>query len=455
MHREPVHAASPDTIVAIATPPGVGALGIVRLSGPKAVAIAARHVLGKALARAQSHTLHFGRFRDATGNVLDEVVVSVFRAPKSYTREEVVEISAHGNPSILQAVVAALTESGARPAEPGEFTRRAFLNGALDLAQAEAVADLIAARSRTGQRLALGQLRGGVSNALSALRHQLLDFTALLELELDFAEEDVEFARRDALAQTLSATQTEVERLVASFAGGQALLQGIPTVLAGPPNAGKSTLLNRLLGDARAIVSATPGTTRDVLEDTFLLDGYLFRLTDTAGLRNATEEIEAEGIRRTHARLAKAPIVVYLFDASKTSEADAAAELQHLDLLPDAERILVGNKADLLSAPPAGDVLYLSAETGTGVESLLTRLRNFAAGLEAEDAQLTNPRHHYALRQAARALESARLGLLEGLGTELVALELRTALRQLGEVTGEVTPDDVLGSIFSRFCIGK
>jgi tRNA modification GTPase len=450
-----------DTIVALATPPGAGALGLVRLSGPGAVQALLPYWRGHDLQTVGSHSAHFGRLVDpSTGHVLDEVVATLYRPPRSYTRELTVEVSCHGSPYILATLVRWLCAAGARPAEPGEFTLRAYLNGALDLAQAEAVGDLIASRSEAAQRLAMGQLRGGLSGRLRELRQQLVDFAALLELELDFSEEDVEFADRRQLLASIAHTRTELHRLLASFAGGNAVKAGIPTVIAGKPNAGKSTLLNRLLNENRAIVSDIPGTTRDVIEDELLLGGYEFRLVDTAGLRAATDAIEAEGIARSHARLQTASLVLYVFDAAAESVPAAEQAAQAL-AVPNAVRlILVANKTDLLSRPPMPGETYplvpVSAQQGVGLEALQQQLVACAQELAGgEETILTTQRHAVALADADAALQEVVAGLQAGSGQELVSLDLRRALQALGSVTGDVTPDEVLGSIFSRFCIGK
>jgi tRNA modification GTPase len=468
----PPEARTDDTIVALSTPPGQGALAVVRLSGPDALRVAAACWRGGDLAQAAGHSAHYGRvIAPQTGLVLDEVVLTLYRAPRSYTREDVVEISLHGSPYIVQTVISALMGQGARPAQPGEFTLRAFLNGALDLAQAEAVADLIAAESAAAHRLAFDQLRGKLRTRLAELRTALVDLAALLELELDFGEEEVEFADRSQLLARLAETRAEVERLRDSFVGGQAIRQGIPTVILGRPNAGKSTLLNRLLGEDRAIVSATPGTTRDVLQERFQHAGYEFRLIDTAGLRHEThDDIEREGIRRTEAELMKARLALYVFDASQTPEGFATsleaaqAHVATLALPQGCEFVYLANKADLINEIQGivnqtdkglFSVIPISAATGLGLEALLDWLRVQAERLLPDDAVLTHARHADACQRAAEALLAAQAGLKSGLGTELIALDLRTALHALGEITGQVTPDDVLGSIFSKFCIGK
>jgi tRNA modification GTPase len=454
--------AQQDTIVALATPPGSGALGLVRLSGPQAVVLADSLFGPAQVAELPSHTARWGQWRRPDGSTLDEVVLTVFRAPRSYTREDTVEISAHGSPYILQTLVQDLVSLGARPAEPGEFTRRAWLNGAFDLAQAEAVADLIAAENAAAHRIALNQLRGSVSNHLAQLRQELIDLAALLELELDFSEEDVAFADRSQLNNLLDRTDAEVCRLRDSFQAGNALKTGIPVVLAGRPNAGKSTLLNALLGDERAIVSSIPGTTRDVIEDILHLNGYTFRLYDTAGLRDTVDPVEAEGVQRTQARLRQTALVLYLFDCSQQAAQDAAEELAALPMAEGARCILLATHADVASAalPPNSTVsgfpvLALAVPRGTGLAELREWLTLQARSYDSGEVLLTNVRHRDALDRCHLALGEARAALQSGLGQELIALDLHRALYALGEITGQVSPDDILGSIFSRFCIGK
>ena len=464
-----------DTIVALSTPPGAGALAVVRLSGPAAVAIAAGLFSKQNLADQPGHTLHYGALRDpASGDILDEAVVALYRAPRSFTREDVVEISCHGSDYVVRQVLAALLRQGARLAEAGEFTKRAFLNGALDLAQAEAVADLIAADSALSHRVALHQLRGGFSQELRALRARLVTFAALLELELDFGEEDVEFADRSGLARLLAEVRGVVAGLLRSFELGNVIKNGITTVIAGRPNAGKSTLLNALLREERAIVSATPGTTRDFIEDEVSLDGLRFRFVDTAGLRDdPADEVEAIGVRRTRQRIGQAALLLYLFDLTEMSPAAVRAEIGELTAGLALPVLAVGNKTDLAApdAPAAFAAAFqLDAEThvplvfvaaghNAGLDALqaalLAQVRG--AGLEhtATATIVTSLRHARALETAAAHLAAVQAGLDGGHGTELLAADLRHALAALGEITGEISSEDLLTSIFTKFCIGK
>ena len=468
-----------DTIVALSSPPGAGALAVVRLSGPDAVAIVGKVFSKKRLAEKPGHTLHYGTLRDpATGDTLDEVVVALYRAPRSFTREDAVEISCHGSDYVVRQVLALLLRQGARLAEAGEFTKRAFLSGALDLAQAEAVADLIAADSALSHRVALNQLRGGFSQELRGLRARLVQFASLLELELDFGEEEVEFADRTGLARLLAEVRGVVAGLLRSFELGNVIKNGITAVIAGRPNAGKSTLLNALLREERAIVSAIPGTTRDFIEDEVSIDGLRFRFVDTAGLRDDTaDEVEAIGVARTRQRVRQAALLLYLFDVSERTPTDVRAEIEDLTSGLDLPVLAVGNKIDLATSealaafetafqptgaqgPAAGiPLVLLAAGQGLGLpelqSALLRQVRGTAIEQTASATIVTNVRHAGALEVAAAHLAAVQAGLDTGRGTELLAADLRHALAALGEITGEISSDDLLTSIFTQFCIGK
>ncbi|MDO7852127.1 tRNA uridine-5-carboxymethylaminomethyl(34) synthesis GTPase MnmE [Hymenobacter convexus] len=473
-----------DTIVALSTPPGAGALAVVRLSGPAAVAITATVFSNKSLTKAAGHTLHYGTLRDpASAEIIDEVVVALYRAPRSFTREDVVEISCHGSDYVVRQVLALLLRHGARLAEAGEFTKRAFLNGAMDLAQAEAVADLIAADSALSHKVALNQLRGGFSQELRDLRARLVQFAALLELELDFGEEDVEFADRTGLARLLAEVRGVVAALLRSFELGNVIKNGITAVIAGRPNAGKSTLLNALLREERAIVSAIPGTTRDFIEDEVSIDGLRFRFVDTAGLRdNPADEVEAIGVQRTRQRVRQAALLLYLFDLSEITPAEVRAEIQELTTGLHLPVLAVGNKTDLASAETlrafeqafdsestdyansaattvSAPLVLLAAGHNQGLEALQTALvaqvRGSALENTASATIVTNVRHARALETAAAHLAAVQAGLDTGRGTELLAADLRHALAALGEITGEISSEDLLTSIFTQFCIGK
>jgi tRNA modification GTPase len=451
-----------ETICALATPQGSGALGVVRLSGPRALAIGDVVFRGKQrLVDQLSHTIQYGMAMQGNQPV-DEVMAAVFRAPRSFTTEDTVEFSCHGSPFVLSEVLRLLCEAGARPAEPGEFTLRAFMHGRIDLAQAEAVADLIAADSAAARDIALRQLRGGISHRLSALRAKLVDFAALLELELDFSEEDVEFAGRNQLRELLGALQQTVEPLLQSFKLGNALRHGVATVIAGRPNAGKSTLLNAWLQEERAIVSDIPGTTRDTIEEVLHLEGIAFRLIDTAGIREATDAIERIGVERTLEKIRQSALLVYLFDPGSLSPDELDADISRLRR-DDLPVFLAGNKTDLdqdgsLRARFAGrPIFWLSALSGEGLQQLEAALVSAVTEQRVQPGQpvLSNLRHYDALRRASTSLRDVLQALDSGQSAELVALDLRRTLDALGEVTGAVTNDEVLGNIFSKFCIGK
>ncbi|MCB0837768.1 MAG: tRNA uridine-5-carboxymethylaminomethyl(34) synthesis GTPase MnmE [Bacteroidetes bacterium] len=445
-----------DTIVAISTPAGSGAIGVIRLSGPEAIDIAGK-VFSRNLEKAAGHTLHYGNILK-NGEILDEAVAAIFIGPRSYTKEDVVEFSCHGSPYILREVLMLLVDKGARLAQPGEFTQRAYLNGAMDLAQAEAVADLIASTSAGAHQLAMNQMRGGISRELKDLREQLLNFTSLIELELDFGEEDVEFADRTQLSELVVRITERLSSLIDSFQFGNAIKQGVPTVIMGKPNAGKSTLLNTLLNENRAIVSDIPGTTRDVIEDRIVIQGIEFRLMDTAGVRETVDQIEAEGVSRTLALAQKASLVIYIFDRKTDTLEEAQAYLKTADLPESAQIILLGNKSDLVSDKPNGSFLPISAKAHEGIDQLRERMVEAVQAFSQHDpdqAVISNVRHLTALRKAAAALEEVQQGLEMGITGDLLAIDIRTVLHYIGEITGEISTDEVLGNIFSRFCIGK
>ncbi|MFD2573824.1 tRNA uridine-5-carboxymethylaminomethyl(34) synthesis GTPase MnmE [Spirosoma soli] len=454
-----------EPIAALATAPGIGAIAVLRVSGKGAIEITSRIFRGKDLTRQPSHTAHFGTLRDADGSIIDEVLATVFRAPKSFTKEDVVEISCHGSEFIIQQILRRLTQEGARLARPGEFTQRAFLNGQFDLVQAEAVADLIASDSDASHRAALAQLRGGFSKQLKVLRQQLIDFVALVELELDFGEEDVEFAHRDQLRQLMLNIRRVLHPLIESFSTGNAIKNGVPTVIVGKPNAGKSTLLNALLNEEKAIVSDIPGTTRDVIEDELFIDGIRFRLIDTAGLRQATDQIEAIGIERTQQKMRDAALVVYLFDGKNISPDELATAVVEVRE-SGKPYLLVGNKLDALDEAKqqtleevAGEkIVWISAARQTHLEelkaALSARVRTDAA-VQTGSAVVTNARHYEHLTGTDEALARAISGLDAGTTPDWLAMDLRVALQHLGQLTGEITTDDLLDSIFSKFCIGK
>lgn len=461
-----------DTICALATPQGVGAIGVIRLSGPQSFEILGNYFKGKDLSKVASHTVHFGSFRYADGSMLDEVLVTVFRNPHSYTREDTAEISFHGSPFILQEALRLLCASGARMANPGEFTQRAFLNGQLDLSQAEAVADIIAAESQAAHRLAVRQMRGGYSDQMKNLRTELVNFASLIELELDFGEEDVEFANRDDLKTTVSRILGLIRSLEESFKYGNVLKNGIPTVIAGPPNAGKSTLLNALLKEERAIVSPIAGTTRDTVEEEFTLQGVKFRLIDTAGLRVTDDHVEAIGVERAIEKIAQATLLLYVFDLTDSSPEQVANAVKPL-VREGLQVVLVGSKVDLL---PSSDFdgwidqlkpiqlsmnipmfIGISAHTGHNLRLLESEMVSLATANahEGDSTVVSNARHHVALSHAAISLQRVLDGLSDNVTGDFLAMDIRHSIRHLSEIVGDVDVEDLLENIFSKFCIGK
>lgn len=500
-----------DTICALATANGVGAIGIIRVSGSEAITVVNKVFKGTNLQKVPSHTVHYGFIveeseklevgserlevrgerlevrsekladkhqpstnnqKPKTNNQIDEVMVSVFRAPKTFTAEDSVEISFHGSPFIAQKILEVLIKNGARMAKAGEFTMRAFMNGRIDLAQAESIADLIASENETSRKLALNQLKGGISKEISVLRNELLNFTSLIELELDFAEEDVEFADRSAMMNLISNLKSQISNLLESFKYGNAVKNGVDVAIVGKPNAGKSTLLNALLKEERAIVSDIAGTTRDTIEEVLHIKGNAFRFIDTAGIRETKDEIEAIGVAKAKEKIAKAKIVLYLFD-----EADSTAQ-EVIDFVkeiyrPDLKIILLNNKIDLMEKAQESDfhrrikqellpnyssvILGISAKDQTNIEILKNELSAYVENLKSgeNNVVITNQRHFEALQKSLDSVNRVEDAVNSGIHTELLAYELRNALEHLGEISGEFTNDEVLGNIFSKFCIGK
>lgn len=452
-----------DTIVALATPPGIGAIGVIRLSGKRSVEIVNGLFPSKDLHGAASHTLHVGYLQHQE-TVIDEVVVSLFKAPRSYTGEDVVEISCHGSPYIHQQVMDACIHQGARLAKPGEFTLRAFLNGKLDLSQAEAVADLIASNTEASHKTALNNIRGRFSRTLKDLREQLIKFSALIELELDFSQEDVEFADRKELKKLVADAMSQTTQLVNSFKLGNVIKNGVSVAIIGKPNAGKSTLLNSLINEERAIVSDIPGTTRDTIEEVINIDGILFRLIDTAGIRNHTTDIiEGFGIERSLQKMQEANIVVYLFDANETETTEllrTVADMKEkgLNYLPVANKIDRENEGEVKSKFSSIEgVIFISAKTGLHLEVLKEKMVDLVLKdtVSSENVIVTNARHYHSLIRINEALADVINGLEDRIPGDLLALDIRKALQYLGEITGEITNEDQLDYIFSKFCIGK
>lgn len=451
-----------DTIVALATPPGVGAIGVIRLSGSKAISIVNELFPAKNLQQQPSHTLHVGFLKDGE-MVLDEAVLSLFKTPKSYTGEDVVEISCHGSPYVQQQVIDACIRKGARLAKPGEFTQRAFLNGKLDLTQAEAVADLIASNTAASQKAALHTIRGGFSENLSSLRERLIKFSALIELELDFSQEDVEFVDRKQFYELINELTESTNHLVNSFSLGNVIRNGVSVAIIGKPNAGKSTLLNSLLNENRAIVSDIPGTTRDTIEELINIDGIIFRLIDTAGIRQqSTDVIEKAGMKRSIEKMEQADLVLYLAPPPPEGGIPGVNEIGAIKNL--AKYIPVITKIDLLTKEETEkikkdrpDDILISAKKNRGIDMLKKRMVEtvLQGQVQTENTIITNARHYHALKEVNKSLADIKNGLDNKLPGDLLALDIRRCLHYLGEMTGEITNEDQLDYIFSKFCIGK
>ncbi len=450
-----------DTIVALATPQGIGAIGIIRLSGPLAISIANKVFKGTDLEKVESHTIHFGTIREGN-EVIDEVLMSVFIAPKSFTKENVVEISCHGSAYIIKRIINLTLSQGARLAKPGEFTKRAFLNGQFDLAQAEAVADLIGSDSEAAHHAAISQMRGGFSSDIKQLREQLIHFASMIELELDFGEEDVEFADRHDLAKLVNNLKVVINQLIKSFDLGNVIKNGVPTVIAGKPNAGKSTLLNALLKEEKALVSDIAGTTRDSIEDEINIEGVVFRFIDTAGIRETTDVIEAMGVERTHSKMKEASLILYLFDLVNDNLTDINKEINKLENL-GKPFIPIGNKIDKAPQELVDQLkedsrfIFISASEKQFLEELKDKIVDEVnlKNVRSSDTIVTNARHFESLLKTSQALDAVLTGIHSNVTGDFLALDIRQALHHLGEITGEVTNDDLLANIFSKFCIGK
>ncbi len=458
-----------DTIVALSTPPGIGAIGVIRLSGTKAIMIVNEVFFEKNLSNVNGNTIHYGKIKDESGRILDECVASVFIAPKSYTKEDVIELSCHGSPYILREVIQLMIRKGARQARAGEFTLRAFMNGQFDLSQAEAVADLIASDSAASHDLAMNQMRGGFSDDIARLRQELIDFASLIELELDFGEEDVEFADRSKLEKLVFDIQKVIHSLLNSFQLGNVIKNGVNTVIAGKPNAGKSTLLNALVNEDRAIVSDIPGTTRDTIEASMNIDGIQFRFVDTAGIREAQDKIEAIGVERTMQAIEQSTIVLYVVDIIETSPAELIDIISNSTIRSaNSKLMIVLNKMDLNPRTNPADYYHddlitidntitTSALNDMNIEYLKSKLFSIVISDKSllDNTIVSNSRHYDALTKASESLEAVMTGLTTGITNDFVAMDIRQALHYLGEITGEISTDDLLGNIFGKFCIGK
>jgi tRNA modification GTPase len=497
MQQSPIH--NSETIIALATPSGIGAIGVIRLSGPDAINIVNQVFAGKDLSIQPSHTIHFGTIRDGN-QLLDEVLISLFIGPKSYTREHVIEISTHGSAFIIESIIKLLIRKGARPANPGEFTLRAFLNGQLDLSQAEAVADLIASNSQASHQVAMQQMRGGFSGELQHLRDQLIHFASMIELELDFGEEDVEFANREDLKGLIYQINRILHRLIQSFEQGNVMKNGVPVVIAGKPNVGKSTLLNALLNEERAIVSEIAGTTRDTVEDEMIIGGLRFRFIDTAGIRDTEDIIEAKGVERTHEKIKQAKLIIYLVDPEQDVQ-EIESQITYLKEL-EIPFLTVVNKKDLVSSEwekelsvvsyqlSEGDelavgsyqltdelsvdsyqlagkgerqvkkdnkIIFISAKNKIGIEDLKSSILDKVNlhKINTDDVLISNIRHLEALQKTEESLNRVLLNIDNPITSDFLASDIKQALYYLGEITGQVTTDDLLETIFSKFCIGK
>jgi len=446
-----------DTVVALSTAPGLGAIAVLRISGKDSFSLADA-VFSKSLLDKESHTAHFGRIKDGD-RVLDEVVVVLFKGPNSYTGEDTVEISCHGSVYIQEQLLELFIRGGARMAKPGEFSMRAFLNGKMDLSQAEAVNDLIEAQGDAAHELALNQMRGGFGKEIAVLRDELIHFASLIELELDFAEEDVVFANRTDLSDLVNALQKKLKRLVDSFATGNVIRNGVPVAIIGRPNAGKSTLLNAFLNEERAIVSAIAGTTRDTIEDVISIAGIQFRFIDTAGIRDTVDEIEAIGVKRSLEKASEARIIIYLYDHKNTTSEEVEFDLNLLRENSKSEILVVANKIDEgQNVQLPAEQLQISAKEKRGIEELQDALSSTILknnSLDSGNTIVSNARHYEALTGALKSLDEVLTGISSDISGDFLAIDIRRALHFLGEITGEITTDDLLGNIFGKFCIGK
>ncbi len=447
-----------DTIVALSTPHGSGAIAVIRISGRETIATVNNYFQGTDLTKEKGYTIHFGKLIDENKNIIDEVLVSLFRSPKSYTGEDLIEISCHGSTYIINEILRLFLRSNIRMAEAGEFTMRAFINGKMDLSQAEAVADLIASKTKISHDIALKQLKGGFSSEIKILREKLVDFASLIELELDFSEEDVEFADREDLKNLIDELTVIIKKLIESYKFGNVLKKGVPTVIIGRPNAGKSTLLNALLNENRAIVSEIEGTTRDTIEEELNIEGIIFRIIDTAGIREAKDTIESLGIEKTHEKIKQSSLIIYIYDISKLTLEEVKKDI---DIIAenDTPVLIVANKTDIKGSTkniPKSHI-PVSAKNNENIEKLKKDIFDSVIKnkIDTSATIITNERHHDLLIKALNSLQNVKEGLASGIPGDLIAMDIRQANIFLGEITGTISTDDLLGNIFGKFCIGK
>ena len=447
-----------DTIIALSTPNGSGAIAVIRITGDKAISIANNFFQGSDLTVQKGNTIHFGKLIDENDNIIDEVLISLFKSPKSYTGEDLIEISCHGSVYIINETLRLFLRNNIRMAEAGEFTMRAFLNGKMDLSQAEAVADLISSKTKFTHDIALKQLKGGFSNEIKTLREKLVDFASLIELELDFSEEDVEFADRKNLKALINELTGVITKLIHSYKYGNVLKKGVPTVIVGRPNAGKSTLLNTLLNENRAIVSEIEGTTRDTIEEELNIKGIIFRFIDTAGIRQAKDSIESLGIAKTHEKIKQSSLIIYIYDASIISQQDVNKDIKIISQ-NNIPILIVANKIDITKTnnkiPPSH--ISISAKNKENIEKLKNDIFNAVIKnkIDTNATIITNERHHDLLIKSLQSLKNVKEGLESGVPGDLIAMDIRQANISLGEITGTISTDDLLGNIFGKFCIGK
>lgn len=446
-------------IIALSTPPGSGALGIVRLSGDNSIILVEKFFQGPSLHDKKGKTIHFGNIVNEKSEIIDEVLVSIFRSPRSFTGEEMVEISCHGSFYVINEIIRLFLRNGADMANPGEFTMRAFMNGKMDLSQAEAISDLIASKTKLSHDIALKQLKGGFSSEIKELREKLINFASLLELELDFSEEDVEFADRKEFDKLVIEIINVINSLSDSYKFGSVLKNGVPTVIVGRPNAGKSTLLNTLLNEERALVSEIPGTTRDTIEEELNINGVIFKFIDTAGIRHASDQIEIMGIEKTMQKIDQSSLIIYIYDISVITQDQVDEDIKKLEV-NQTPIIIVANKSDLLKENTENfpqNQIRISAKNKQDVENLKQMVFNevINSAIDTSGTIITNERHHHLLNIAGEYLKNVRAGLKNNTPADLVAIDIRAAIQTLGEITGTISTDDLLGNIFSKFCIGK